>query len=562
MKQALRIEDNPVRVSRVSHALSLWFASAHLGMLAWAVFSSLGCNSGTTSTSALAPELATVSPTSGPTSGGTGVTIYGANFVSGAKVEFAGMQATGVTFNDAATLSAVTPAGVAGNAAVTVTNPDGQSGTLSSAYTYVAPIACSVPATVSSSMTLDPSCVWTATDTVMVGGPANPVLTILPGTTVLFALTSGGFGATALQIGVGQPGSLVANGTSAAGIVFSSASASPAAGDWGGIVIGPQSGGTSIQYATIAYAGGAGANDISDDAALTVEGGDVVGGTQSPAPTLSSLAINNSAAHGLVFAGLNTGFGAGSGNISVDSWEVSNHFPLVIEANEAGTIPVSISATPVSSPTAVVALNTYVSLEADVVTSTTLPALPLAYLALVTVAVSPPNASAGATTLAIAAPNTIEFSSGTELDVDPSAFGNAFLQANGTPTNPITFTTNEVTPTPGAWGGINFWCNGNAQLTQSSLTYAVIEWATSTNQANSDTGEIAVLNGTTSTNGLQGPLIANCELSHYSDYGIAMVDVANVSYNAYVSNNSFANSKSVVLYCTGMITDGSCNPEP
>ena len=82
------------------------------------------------------PGLTSVSPTSGPTAGGTTITITGTGFVSGATVRVNSVAATGVTFLSATQLRAVTPAGTAGARSVQVTNPDGQSGTLAGAFTY------------------------------------------------------------------------------------------------------------------------------------------------------------------------------------------------------------------------------------------------------------------------------------------------------------------------------------------------------------------------------------------------------------------------------------------
>ena len=80
--------------------------------------------------------LSSVSPTSGPTSGGTVVTLSGTNFQSGATVLFGSDPATVVTFNSATSLSATTPNENAGAVDVTVTNPDGQSAVLSGGFTY------------------------------------------------------------------------------------------------------------------------------------------------------------------------------------------------------------------------------------------------------------------------------------------------------------------------------------------------------------------------------------------------------------------------------------------
>jgi hypothetical protein len=83
-----------------------------------------------------APTVTSIDPTSGPFSGGTSVTVTGTGFVDGAVVLFGGLGATSVTFNSSTSLTAVTPAQGSGTVSVTVFNPDGQSGTLNSAFLY------------------------------------------------------------------------------------------------------------------------------------------------------------------------------------------------------------------------------------------------------------------------------------------------------------------------------------------------------------------------------------------------------------------------------------------
>jgi hypothetical protein len=85
-----------------------------------------------------APTVTAISPNSGSISGGTSVTITGTGFVSGATVSIGGASATGVTFGSATSLTATTPARSSGAQNVVVTNPDGQTGTLSSGFTYLA----------------------------------------------------------------------------------------------------------------------------------------------------------------------------------------------------------------------------------------------------------------------------------------------------------------------------------------------------------------------------------------------------------------------------------------
>jgi IPT/TIG domain-containing protein len=86
-----------------------------------------------------APILTTVSPTSGPTTGGTAVTLTGQNFASGATVTFGGAAATSVVVASATQINANTPAHAQGSVNVVVTNPDGQSATIASGFTFGAP---------------------------------------------------------------------------------------------------------------------------------------------------------------------------------------------------------------------------------------------------------------------------------------------------------------------------------------------------------------------------------------------------------------------------------------
>jgi hypothetical protein len=80
-------------------------------------------------------ELTGVSPHSGPIIGGAAVTLTGTNFVSGAQVRFGGAAAV-VTSVSATTLGVKTPAHKQGAVNVVVTNPDGQSSTLTGGFTY------------------------------------------------------------------------------------------------------------------------------------------------------------------------------------------------------------------------------------------------------------------------------------------------------------------------------------------------------------------------------------------------------------------------------------------
>jgi hypothetical protein len=91
-----------------------------------------------TYSTALPPTVTRVYPNNGPTTGGTGVTITGTNFLSGATVMFGTAAATAVSVNSSTSIVATTPAGTAGVVTVTVTNPGGLSASLTNSFTYTA----------------------------------------------------------------------------------------------------------------------------------------------------------------------------------------------------------------------------------------------------------------------------------------------------------------------------------------------------------------------------------------------------------------------------------------
>lgn len=85
------------------------------------------------------PVVSSVSPPSGPTTGGTTVTILGSGFTSGSEVDFGVTPATNVTFNSSTQLTVTSPAHSAGVVDVTVTTASGTSVTSAGDhFTYTA----------------------------------------------------------------------------------------------------------------------------------------------------------------------------------------------------------------------------------------------------------------------------------------------------------------------------------------------------------------------------------------------------------------------------------------
>jgi hypothetical protein len=72
------------------------------------------------------PTVTSVSPNTGPTTGGTAVTISGTNFTGATSVKFGSINATSFTVNSATSITATAPAG-AGTVDVTVTTAGGTS---------------------------------------------------------------------------------------------------------------------------------------------------------------------------------------------------------------------------------------------------------------------------------------------------------------------------------------------------------------------------------------------------------------------------------------------------
>ena len=84
-----------------------------------------------------APIISRISPTSGPSTGGTLLNIYGTSFSSATQITVGGLSATSVTFVSPTLMTAVAPANVVGTTAtVTATNSFG-AGSLANAYTYL-----------------------------------------------------------------------------------------------------------------------------------------------------------------------------------------------------------------------------------------------------------------------------------------------------------------------------------------------------------------------------------------------------------------------------------------
>lgn len=85
------------------------------------------------------PKITSITPTFGPVTGGTSITVVGKGLAPGSSLAIGGAPATDVAVPDRRTITGLTPAGAAGPGDVTVERPDGKSATAAGGFTYRAP---------------------------------------------------------------------------------------------------------------------------------------------------------------------------------------------------------------------------------------------------------------------------------------------------------------------------------------------------------------------------------------------------------------------------------------
>jgi hypothetical protein len=316
-----------------------------------------------------------------------------------------------------------------------------------------------------------------------IGGSANPVLTIEPGCRVLFEANTG------INCGDVGPGAIVANGTPALPILFSSYSAQPNPGDWDTIRFAQMTlPATSFICCSLQYGGKASGGMLYlDHASLSVR----------------DCVIRNSGGCGVLCSD-------GAGFARFDSNEISGcvESPLRLNAEYVRTI----------GPGNLLTGNGHDSVEVDggaVITTGTWLNLGVPYLVNSTVAIG----DAGQPVLTIAPGATICCGSGTELSVglgDPGG-----LIAAG-----VAFTSARNPPALGDWSGIAFY--GDALDASCSLTRCRIEYGG---------GEIAHSANIFIQDAL--PEIRSDSIGHSLRYGILLDGTIYPSHATLMADNTF-----------------------
>jgi flagellar hook assembly protein FlgD len=285
---------------------------------------------------------------------------------------------------------------------------------------------------------------WVLTGSVTVGTAVT--LTVDAGTVV--ALASGNH--------LDLHGTLVAAGTSASPISFTSASATPAAGDWAYVAFTSGASASQLSYVTFQYGGyywGAtvfvqGSSPAFDH--ITIASSSSIGlylNTPGGAPTITNSTFSNNASYGLNLIAANsvslsnTAF-TGNSSYAVGA-EPGTHLLGLTNITATGN---GVNAVGYRSGTINVA-ETWLHGMTWVLTGT------------VTVG--------AAATLTVDAGTVVEFVNGWySLGV------NGTLMAVGTSANPISFTSASATPAAGNWGYVSF----SAGASASQLSYVTFQY--------------------------------------------------------------------------------------
>jgi large repetitive protein len=201
------------------------------------------------------PSVTSVSPTSGPTTGGTTVTINGTGFTGATAVSFGGTAAT-FSVKSSSQITATAPAG-SGTVDITVTTPGGTSATnAGDQYTYVAPPTVtrvspsSGPATGGTSVAITGTN-FTGATAVSFGGTAATSFSVNSATSIT-ATSPAGSGAVDVTVTIPGGGTSAKNASDVFKYVPAVTSVSPTSG--------PTTGGTSV---TINGAGFTGATAVN-----------------------------------------------------------------------------------------------------------------------------------------------------------------------------------------------------------------------------------------------------------------------------------------------------------
>lgn len=341
----------------------------------------------------------------------------------------------------------------------------------------------------------DPGVPYAVLHTIWIDGTGAPVLTLAPGTTLLFAAEE------ALHVGWNDGGGLVAEGTLDAPIIFGSNAESPSAGDWDGVIVHGVATSVTLAHVTLRHCGGTAAGY---DGCLTVQDG---------AATVTAVTIEQSARYGV---DLREGgrFAAGSSNLTVTGTALA---PVVLNANDVHTLPA----------------GTYTGNSRDVIlvpggtveTTQTWPEPGVPYVIDEDVLVE----GTGTPVLTLTEGTTLRF--GVDAGLFVGSYDAGELRATASDSMPIVFTADAASPSPGHWVGVAL---DEGSSASSLLDYVTIEYAGSS-AGWWDPANLVVQNE-------KGAVLTNSVIQHSGGCGVLRAEgttMPTTDFTAPALNNTF-----------------------
>jgi Right handed beta helix region len=348
------------------------------------------------------------------------------------------------------------------------------------------------------------SVTWTADKTYFITGDIyignNSVLTIQPGTVIKFSAGA------SLSIGDGSNATLIANGTAANPIIFTSSALAPAAGAWKGLFFDSNTlNNSSLSYCNIQYAG-----SNTNYGALNIDGCDL---------SMSNCSISTSGSYG-IWTNYSNSLG-GFSTFNNNTVNTTAKYGMVINAQKLGTVGTGNSFT---NCFGILIYGDFKSTSAQTWKNLNIP-----YIIENEVDID----------------GNLTIEPGTQFRFEANGwlalgyYAATTLIADGTSSLPIKFTSNASSPVAGSWSGITFY--GYTQ-TNSKMNYCIIDYAGS----NSNYGSLHM-------EGNASIIFTNNTIRNSSSYGI--VADANAGFQTFTGNTIFSCVNHLISISTAHLPD-------
>ena len=335
-----------------------------------------------------------------------------------------------------------------------------------------------------------------------------PDITITDGATFAFDYGQ-------LSVGNGQYGTLTINGSST-GVTFTSSASNPQAGDWNGLYLGGDSDGSTLSGFSVLYAGAAssavylsGATNITLDD-CTIEDGSSIGLYVAGSSTAS---ITDCSISGHASYGIRMDNGALTADFTNNTLSGNGLYPLWINPETLADLDSSSSFTGNSTDSILVDGGT-------VSTAGTWPLLDASYRVTGDISVN----SGAYPHVVVEAGTTWEFESSASLRVHSGS-----IEAVGTSTSPIVFTSAQSSPSAGDYEGVVV--GGNCIAAKTVFQYVTIAYGGGSASGHADANLYWAC---------PGGSVLDSTISYSGGYGIyrwyASPTLTNITYTSNVTD--------------------------